>query len=212
MTSTPPPLYSPASPFWMVSYMMEQQMRMAQLCFETMMRANPWVVMIRTGSVDPLTADAALGAGDAPDDINLEGGVTAAKTTPAKPAPVVARAVPKQDDGHVAAPAAKPAPAAKAEPASRPKTATRRNASSGAKGATAKRSTATGRAKTAAPKPRAAKPSAGPAATSKSPAAGTSAAPAAPRETEGAKTSKRRARRQPASPPIMPEDKGGPDA
>lgn len=94
MTCTPLPFPAAGNPFLAASWIMfEQQMRMVQMMTEIMIRANPWIVLAEAGTIDPLTRDAALGAGDLTDDINLEAGVASpAAPTPEPVTPMPARA------------------------------------------------------------------------------------------------------------------------
>lgn len=120
MTCTP--YRHPATALW-EPYMalFEQQMRLWQMMSEAMLQANPWIAMAQASGVNPLTRDAALGTGDAPDDINLESGVAASSAA----APNL---TPK--------PPAKPQPKPRAKPAARKTPATPRSATGPRKSAT----------------------------------------------------------------------------
>lgn len=127
MTSSPPPLYSPVAPFWMASWMVDQQIRMMQIVTDAMLRANPWLrLMLRAGGVDPLTADAAIGKGDETGELDLEAGGAEAEVPRASPQVVVA-AKPVPEPAEMPRAEADPAPKAagvrkRATPAPRRKT------------------------------------------------------------------------------------------
>jgi len=234
MTSNPtPPLYSPASPMWLASFWFDQQMRMFQMMSELMLKSNPWIILAEAGTVNPLTADAALGTGDLPDEINLESGV-AASSKPAGLASVVefvpaeaseapaAEAAEPVTDEAVSEPAPPPEPetqaapvetsatdaAAEAVPEAPAKPATTKAAQSAAAAKTrtseAKPAPARKRSTTAARKPAAAKTAAAKTGTTKAGAAKA----VSPRGTASAAS---RGRRKPAAPPTMSDGSKRPD-
>ncbi|GAA0312629.1 hypothetical protein [Rhodovulum strictum] len=125
MTTTSPPPFFAATPFWMAGYVVDQQMRFMQMLTETMIRANPWFALMRARGVDPLTADGALGEGDAPCDIDLEAGGAEAEPrmdpVAEEPLPpvVVATIAPAPAAAEDTAATLSPADAAPADPAPR---------------------------------------------------------------------------------------------
>ncbi|MGC9417423.1 MAG: hypothetical protein ACP5EN_00485 [Rhodovulum sp.] len=65
--------------------MVDQQIRMMQIFTDAMIRSNPWLrLMLHSGGIDPLTADAAVGKGDETNEIDLEAGGAEAEVASAR--------------------------------------------------------------------------------------------------------------------------------
>ncbi|TCM85729.1 hypothetical protein [Rhodovulum steppense] len=149
----PSPFQMAANPFLFSNWMVEQQFQAFRMMTDIMIRTNPWFMLLRARGIDPLTADGALGEGDAPTDIDLEAGGAEAEARADPPAPPPAET------------SAPPAAVARITPA-----------------APAKAKPARPRAATSPRKP-----------------------------ATGADPSRSRARRQPAPPPRLPVEPGGPE-
>ncbi|ARE41548.1 Low-complexity acidic protein [Rhodovulum sp. P5] len=184
MTCNPtPPFYAAFSPFWAVNSMFEQQMRVFQMMTELMLKANPWIIIAEAGTIDPLTADAAIGKGDNVDDLNLEASAALASSPAPRPAAPAALKVVQPDGAEPKAEVETPPAARVAAPSEPPAMP----------------------ATPAVKKPPVRKRTA-PAARKPAPAAKASGEAAAkPAAARAAATTKTRARRKPAQPPVMPQ-------
>jgi len=85
-----------ANPFLFSNWMVEQQFQAFRMMTDILIRTNPWFMLLRARGIDPLTADGALGEGDAPTEIDLEaGGAQAeARADPSAPPPAETSAPP----------------------------------------------------------------------------------------------------------------------